>query len=72
MSKLIAIVIVAISFTSCGTETVGGNEEGVFIKKPYIWGSDGVDTTDILTDGRFKLCVDVHHIYLNILERIGT
>lgn len=52
MLKIMTIAILAISFTSCGTETVGGNEEGVFIKKPYIWGSDGVDTTDILTDGR--------------------
>lgn len=52
MLRLIAIAFIAITFTNCGTETVSGGEEGVFIKKPYIWGSDGVDTTEVLSDGR--------------------
>jgi len=52
MLRIATVALLAISFSSCSTETVKGGEEGVFIKQPYFWGSDGVDTTDILTDGR--------------------
>lgn len=55
MLRICTLALVAISFSSCSTETVKGGEEGVFIKQPYIWGSDGVDTTEILSDGRAVL-----------------
>jgi regulator of protease activity HflC (stomatin/prohibitin superfamily) len=52
MLRMMTVAIMALTFTSCSTETVSGGEEGVFIKQPYIFGSGGVDTSDLLTDGR--------------------
>ena len=46
----IAITMAAISMAACSLCGVDGTEEGVFIKKPYFFGSGGVEM-EALTDG---------------------
>ena len=38
-----ALVMATVSFTACSLSTVDGDEEGVFIAKPWFWGNGGVN-----------------------------
>ena len=49
-STLIAIAFATITMTSCSLCGVDGTEEGVFIKKPVLFGKGGVEM-QALTDG---------------------
>ena len=39
----IVMVLAAMALTGCSLCGVDGDEEGVFIKKPYVFGKGGVD-----------------------------
>jgi regulator of protease activity HflC (stomatin/prohibitin superfamily) len=47
---ILAVMLAAVSFTSCDLCTVDGGEEGVFIKQPWFFGDGGV-VEDPLTKG---------------------
>ena len=40
---MIAVLVALVSFNSCSLSTVDGDEEGVFIMKPWFFGKGGVD-----------------------------
>ena len=39
----LVMLIVCVSFSSCNTATPDAGQEGVFVKKPILFGSGGVD-----------------------------
>lgn len=49
------LAIVAIVTTSCSRVSVDADEVGIFIKKPYIWGSGGVDDTSLMAGSTWKV-----------------
>ena len=53
---LVIIIPVLIGFlTSCSLCGVDGDEEGVFIKKPYIFGKGGVDPKALVEGSEWKV-----------------
>jgi regulator of protease activity HflC (stomatin/prohibitin superfamily) len=50
MGLLLILIVFVFSFTSCSLVGVNADEEGVFVKKPWFFGSGGVDPTP-LTEG---------------------
>lgn len=56
MRKFFALLamIATVSLTSCDICTVDGGEEGVFIKQPWFWGQEGVETTPLTKGSEWK------------------
>lgn len=52
---VLLVPVVAISLASCSLCGVDGDEEGVFIKKPYIFGKGG-GIPKLLTEGLSGRC----------------
>jgi hypothetical protein len=52
---ILAVMLAAVSFTSCDLCTVDGGEEGVFIKKPWFFGEGGVDHQALTNGSEWKV-----------------
>lgn len=48
-------LFMAFMFTSCSLSTVDGDEEGVFIKQPWFFGSGGVDNSALTEGSEWKV-----------------
>jgi hypothetical protein len=52
-----------LTFTSCSLATVDGGEEGVFIKKPLLFGKGGVDNNALTAGSEWKVFTTDYVIY---------
>lgn len=66
---MFAIIFVAMFMTSCSLATVDGGEEGVFIKKPILFGPGGVDTQPLTQGSAWKVFSTDYVIYSIINTR---
>lgn len=58
IKKILAMLIIALvsmSMTSCSLSTVDGDEEGVFVKKPWFFGKGGVVMTALTNGSEWKV-----------------
>ena len=58
-----AVILAAMSFTSCDLCTVDGGEEGVFIKKPWFFGDGGVDHQALTSGSEWKVWSTDYVVY---------
>lgn len=58
-----AVILAAMSFTSCDICTVDGGEEGVFIKKPWFFGDGGVDNVALTNGSEWKVWSTDYVVY---------
>jgi hypothetical protein len=58
-----AVILAAMSFTSCDLCTVDGGEEGVFIKKPWFFGDGGVDPQALTSGSEWKVLSTDYVVY---------
>lgn len=66
MKKIFMIfmaVITAFTMTSCDLCTVDGGEEGVFIKKPWFFGEEGVDSQALTSGSEWKVWSTDYVVY---------
>ena len=64
---LVILIPVLIGFlTSCSLCGVDGDEEGVFIKKPYIFGKGGVDPKALVEGSEWKVFSTDFVTYKNV------
>lgn len=49
-----ALVMAFTMFTACSLSTVDGDEEGVFIAKPWFWGDGGVDDRALMEGSSWR------------------
>ena len=61
----LAIAFVSISMSSCTSAAPNADEEGVLIKKPWIWGNGGVDKTPVQT-GQEWCALSTEVVYVKI------
>lgn len=55
---ILAVMLAAVSFTSCDLCTVDGGEEGVFIKQPWFFGEGGVVEEPLTKGSAWKVWSD--------------
>ena len=60
---ILAVMLAAVSFTSCNLCTVDGGEEGVFIKKPWFFGDGGVDHQALTNGSEWKVLSTDYVVY---------
>ena len=60
---ILAVMLAAVSFTSCDLCTVDGGEEGVFIKKPWFFGDGGVDHQALTSGSEWKVISTDYVVY---------
>ena len=60
---ILAVMLAAVSFTSCDLCTVDGGEEGVFIKKPWFFGEGGVDHQALTNGSEWKVWSTDYVVY---------
>lgn len=60
---ILAVMLAAVSFTSCDLCTVDGGEEGVFIKKPWFFGEGGVDHQSLTSGSEWKVWSTDYVVY---------
>lgn len=60
---ILAVMLAAVSFTSCDLCTVDGGEEGVFIKKPWFFGDGGVDHQALTNGSEWKVWSTDYVVY---------
>ena len=53
---LLLLMVFTLSFSSCSLEGVNADEEGVFVKKPWFFGSGGVSETPLTEGSTWKVC----------------
>lgn len=58
-----AVILAAMSFTNCSLCSVDGGEEGVFIKKPWFFGDEGVDYEALTSGSAWKVCSTDYVVY---------
>jgi len=51
---MMALVMATVSFTACSLSTVDGDEEGVFIAKPWFWGQGGVNDRALMEGSSWR------------------
>ena len=62
----IAIPFIIVGLSSCSLCGVDGDEEGVFIKKPYIFGKGGVDPKALVEGSEWKVFSTDFVTYKNV------
>lgn len=60
---ILAVMLTAVTFTSCDLCTVDGGEEGVFIKKPWFFGEGGVDHQALTSGSEWKVWSTDYVVY---------
>ena len=60
---ILAVMFAAVSFTSCDLCTVDGGEEGVFTKKPWLFGEGGVDHQALTSGSEWKVWSTDYVVY---------
>lgn len=53
---LLLLMVFTLSFSSCSLVGVNADEEGVFVKKPWFFGSGGVSETSLQEGSTWKVC----------------
>jgi len=65
LAFIFGIVTLMMSTQSCSLKGIDSGEEGVMVKKPYIFGSGGIDMSPLST-GRHTLAISTEVIIYNI------
>jgi hypothetical protein len=60
---ILAVMLAAVSFTSCDLCTVDGGEEGVFIKQPWFFGEGGVVEEPLAKGSEWKVWSTDYVVY---------
>lgn len=67
--KLSVVALVAITFSSCSLGKVEGDEVGVFVKKPWFFGSGGVEMTPLLEGSEWMVASTDLIVYKSVIEK---
>ena len=67
--KLSVVALVAMTLASCSLAKVEGDEVGVFVKKPWFFGSGGVEVTPLLEGSEWMVASTDLIVYKSVIEK---